>query len=604
MPGEPALDPRARALYGDILRPPVGHVFDVAVATTYSLDFETALVVPATLAFHAAETRTESLDTPLALLEGLERLSGRIAVFCEAGRIHGAPRGANRLTALLEEAITEVAAPGGGAFHPKLWLLRFTPLEPGPARLRLAILSRNLTRDISWDLGLCLDGTIGETVSSVNDPLCALLQALPGLAQGRATPDRARALIETLLPDLARAVWDSPPGVDSVSFAVNGLGGAPWRPRVGRVLGIVSPFVTGSALAALVGRLAPSATRLLGRAEELARIDPATLGRFGRIQVLDDLVETESDVPDAVARGLHAKAFITQRYSTTEITVGSGNATTAALDGSNVEVFATLAGHSRDLGTIDAIFAAERLGRFTRDFQVGEGPDTAADPSGEVRLDAARRALAGAQLTLRCDATGTGTYRLLLGSEPGAGLRPGIDAQVWPLVLGDKQAVPLALGPGTTVSLGTLALRDVTRWIGVRLTDRESGLEQVFSLGTVLTGLPDDRNAEILRAFVENRDAFLRYLRLLLADAGDPSVLLEAGRSGDRGAGWRSEDELCVLEDMVRALADGGRQLHDVERLVVRLGDGTGPDGTPVIPPDFRALWQSFRDVLEEPAGG
>ena len=121
MPPETALDPQNRALYGDILRPPPGCGFDCAVATTYSLDFETALVIPATLAFHA-ESRQETLDSPLALLEGLERLAGRIAIFCEAGRIQGTPREINRLTALLEDTITEVVAPGGGAFHPKLWL--------------------------------------------------------------------------------------------------------------------------------------------------------------------------------------------------------------------------------------------------------------------------------------------------------------------------------------------------------------------------------------------------------------------------------------------------------------------------------------------------
>ena len=91
MPPEAALDPQNRALYGDILRPPPGYGFDCAVATTYTLDFETALVIPATLAFHAAESRQETLDSPLALLEGLERLAGRIAIYCEAGRIQGAP---------------------------------------------------------------------------------------------------------------------------------------------------------------------------------------------------------------------------------------------------------------------------------------------------------------------------------------------------------------------------------------------------------------------------------------------------------------------------------------------------------------------------------
>lgn len=64
MRDEAALDPENRALYAEILRAPGGFDLDAAVATTYTLDFETALVVPATLAFHAAENRQETLDTP------------------------------------------------------------------------------------------------------------------------------------------------------------------------------------------------------------------------------------------------------------------------------------------------------------------------------------------------------------------------------------------------------------------------------------------------------------------------------------------------------------------------------------------------------------
>lgn len=98
MQADAALDPAQRALYAEILRAPAGFRLDAAVTTTYSLDFETALVIPAALAFHAAaEERRETLGTPLALLDGLERMARRIAIFCEASRIHGRPSGANRL---------------------------------------------------------------------------------------------------------------------------------------------------------------------------------------------------------------------------------------------------------------------------------------------------------------------------------------------------------------------------------------------------------------------------------------------------------------------------------------------------------------------------
>lgn len=600
MPPEAALDPQNRALYGDILRPPPGFGFDCAVATTYSLDFETALVIPATLAYHAAESRQQTLDSPLALLEGLERLAGRIAIYCEAGRIQGAPKGANRLTALLEDTITEVAAPKGGAFHPKLWLLRFT--APGAAsRLRLALLSRNITRDTSWDLALALDGDVAADADRDNAPLAYLVAALPGLAAGRATPRAAAAITADLAADVARAAWTLPSGFGSVGFAVNGLGGPPWRPRVGRNLGIVSPFISDAALARLTRGLASEAVRLLSRDDEIARLPEETRARFGRIDILDDLAEagdgeTTPEAGDVGATGLHAKAFVTERWSTTEITIGSGNATSAALDGRNVEVFATLAGATSRLGTMQDQFAPERLGRFLRPFLPHPALEGPAEEAAESRLETALRALALSRLTLRCRRSGEG-IRLTLEAE-GGNPHEGVELVVWPLVLGPQHGTDARRLGQAPLALGTLALRDVTRWLGFRLRDRETGIEKLVSLGADLIGLPEGRGSEILRSIIENRECFLRYLRLLLADLSDPMVaLLGGGEAGAWGSGF-AVDDVPILEDLVRALSGDGHQLRDVERLVERLGQGTDENGVPVIPEDFLALWKVFREVL------
>lgn len=609
MPSDSPLDPENRALYGEILRAPPGYEVDMALATTYSLDFETALVIPATMAFQAAESRAQVLDTPLALLDGLERLAERVAIFCEAGRIAAEPRAANRLTALLEDTVTEVLAPQGGAFHPKIWVLRFVPLTgTGPVRLRLAILSRNLTTDRSWDLSLSLDGEVTDSVQPDNAPISALLRALPGLARGRPTPARNRKIAEALARDVDRTVWTLPEGARRLRFAVNGLGQPTFRPKVGRAMGIISPFLSPEALVQLTKDLDPAECWLLSRAEELAQMPHDVLARFGQVMVLDDLAETE-DGEEAeaasAALGLHAKVFVTERYprpeSTTDLTVGSGNATAAALlNGSNVEVFATLSGPSRRMGWVADHIAKERLGRFLRPWQA---PTTAPAPdpalAAEARLDALRKALAAADLTLRCTLAEDGRIGLTLTARGSLALPDTLRAELWPLTLGPNHALTLTAALGRTgLHLGEFALADVTRWLGLRLTDLETGAELVFTLGTTLKDLPEARTAEILRSIIENREAFLRYIRLLL---GDPQtagqIILQGGKGGFLGfAGFA--DDAPILEDMVRSLSGDGRRLRDIERLMSRLGDAKGADGEPVIPPRFAALWEVFRSVL------
>lgn len=611
MPDRAALSPESRVLYGEILRAPIGYELDAAVATTYSLDFETALVIPATLAFHAAENRMQTLDTPLALLEGLERIASKLAIFCEGGRIAGIPRGANRLTALLEDTVTEVAAPRGGAFHPKLWLLRFTSVsgleEP---KMRLALLSRNLTTDMSWDLSLALDGAIGTEAEPGNAPISSLLHALPDMSSGRKTPRHVRNIVTSLAKDVERTKWFCPSPMRSVSFAVNGLTDKPWRPKIGAKIGIISPFVTDGALEALVRGIDPENAWLLGRSEELALLKGETIDKFGHVQVLDDMAETEDgeDVSEEAhskvpARGLHAKAFITERYSSTEITMGSGNATSAALlSGSNVEVFATLSGYIRDIGSVEDQMAPENLGRFLRDFVPESADPAGADLAVERRADALLREIAKASPRLRCEAGPDNSVTLFLSVKEAVNPPEGLSLRIWPLVAGEAWGIDVTTLSKTEFMLGRLALRDVTRWIGLRLLDRETGFCRDVSLGAELIDLPETRTEEILRAIIENREAFLRYLRLLLGDVSDAAKTLLAAGSGG-GADWGSSDaDAPILENLVRALTGDGRQLRDVDRLITRLGDAAGSDG-PLIPPEFRMLWTSFRAVIPKAKG-
>lgn len=609
MPNRAALDPENRALYGEILRAPAGYELDAALATTYTLDFETALVIPATLAFHAAETRQQTLDTPLALLEGLERLSSRIAIFCEAGRIKSVPKGATPLTALLEDTVTEVVAPRGGAFHPKLWLLRFRPLGGhGQPRLRLALLSRNLTTDTSWDLSLSLDGVVGGSEVAANAPLVALVRALPDLASGRASPGRAVDMVTSLGNDLTNAQWDKPEKIRSISFAVNGLTEQVWRPRVGSTLGIVSPFMTDSALTELVARVSPDNACLLGRGEEMALLKPGTLARFGKKYVLDEMAETEdgeenedTETGPVPARGLHAKAFITERYSSTEITMGSGNATAPALiGGENVEVFATLSGRTSDLGTVEEQLTPDRLGRYLREFVPFTPEDISVELAADRRLDETRRRLAEAAPALRCqeDPADEGRISLLLEFRKPTQLPHDIALRIWPLVPGREHGINLADIDSGERLLARLALKDVTRWIGVQLHDNATGVAREFTLGTELIDLPDTRTAEILRSIIEDRDKFLRYIRLLLGDVSEAAkALFAAGQGGSFSGMFGSGQEPPILEDMVRALSGDGRQLRDIERLVARLSDpDTGQSD--VIPIEFLDLWATFQQVL------
>lgn len=610
MPARTSLDPEQRVLYGDNLQAPPGYIFDAAVATTFSLDFETALAAPVSLALFAAENRDEILQHPLALLEGAERIAGRLAIFTDAGRILASSAPHSRLCSLLERTIIEVTAPQGGAFHPKMWALRFTPVQPNePPRLRLLVLSRNLTCDRSWDIALTLDGTISRRPRRGNRPLAQFIRRLPDSACAAVGED-TRALTEQLSEDIRRAEWTLPEPFDSVSFAVNGLGGKPWQPDRCARLGVISPFCDDAALDLLASLPNREPPRLISRCDELAALSPDTLAQFAQAAVLDEMATTEDgeEAETETQRGLHAKAFIAESGWDTSITVGSGNATRPALlSGRNVELFATLTGRRSRVGSVEQIMGPDGFGRLTREFRPGEL--AAPEPerrAAEARLEEARRSLCRSGLTLHCQPAETNdTYDSLWSVRlvPTAPLSlAGMSAvAVWPITRGDghsREALD-ALCSGEPLDLGAMPLIDLTRFMAFRLSDSATNASVLFSTGFDLEGLPAERHGAIMRWVIDSKETFLRYLRLLLAELGDPFTAALAAQT-DEGAGdWRAAvDDTPLLEEMVRALCRGGEQLQAIERLISRLESAVagGPDP---IPPDFRALWETFRIALK-----
>lgn len=615
MANKASLDPEARVLYGESLAAPSGYVFDAAVATTYSLDFETALAAPVSLALFAAENRDEILGQPLALLEGAERIAGRLAVYCDAGHIQAQTQPQSRLCSLLEKMIIEVQAPQGGAFHPKIWVLRFKPQTgTGANKMRLLVLSRNLTRDRSWDISLRLDGDVTRRVAPVNKPIVDLLKRLPGMAKPPVS-DAAKALTLEVAGDLNRVAWVLPEHFETLSLAVNGISAEAWFPASCMRLGIISPFCDDAALTRLAD-LAYEKPVLVGRSDELASCSAETLARFARVSVLDDMAASEDgeEAEPESLQGLHAKAFIQEIGYNTVLTVGSGNATQAALADrkrvNNVEVFATLTGKRKHVGSVEDILGAQGFGRLLCPFIPGElSADAAATKAAERRLEVVRRQICGAGLTLRCErapAEGDdpGGWRLWLNCARPLSLTGLASATIWPITRGDghRRDALAALATGEAVDLGVMPLVDVTRFIAFQLADAASDVRLLFSVGLPMDGVPDDRHAAIFRSIITNRDAFFRYLRLLLSELGDPfAAALAAQSSGSEGQ-WRrgGGDDVPLLEDLVRALCAGDGRLTAVERLITRLSaQDTQVDP---VPAEFRALWEAFRSAMPEEA--
>ena len=593
------IQPNARSTLVEAVTPPAGYAFDTGVATTYSLDIGTLMVLPVHLAWLAASDEEVVQSDPVRLLEGLRRTTKRLSVFADSGRLH-IPGMPHALVGLTEEMIHEVQAPHGGAFHPKVWVLRFAGDDGrSEALIRLLVLSRNLTDDKSWDLNLCLEGVPRGGKHPGNKDLADFVRKLPDLCRHKTPAGERLQQLKSLADDLHRCEWEMPQGFGELSFHVLGMGKRPQPflvPAADEVL-VVSPFVRDSALE----RVAAASTHCVGlvaRQEELALLREETRQLFQPLYVIDDDADlgAEEEARRGSHRGLHAKIIIWRKGVKTHVLVGSANCTTAALDrGSNVEVMAELRGHHRQVGTpADWLTKDKGMGALLQPYRPVDPKALREQRQVEDALEERRRRIVEAGLHLACAPDEGGRYRLLLH---GAEALADIDADVWawPLTMAQEHRQRL-LEIAPINDLGSFAAHEVTSLTGFRVRFQEHQL--LFGVELSLMDPPADREAAVLALLLKNRSAFLRYLALLLGELGDHGPGFDPAGAGTWfGANAAADDTPPLFELMLKTFSREPSKLNCVASAVEKLQQAQADAAEPLIPPDFMTMWQAFEEA-------
>ncbi len=616
------LAPRKRTLLLEALRPPDGYTLDHAVGTSFTLDLLALMTAPLAFTFFDWEDEQgRTTADPLALLEAVRRHAGRIALFCQAGKI-AVPASGRPLLAYLEGSVFEVMAPrSGGLFHPKIWLLRFVR-EGEPVRYRLLCLSRNLTFDRSWDTVLALDGVLTGRARAfrANHPLGDLVGSLPEWAV-RPVPREVRGAIARMADEVRRVDFELPDGFEGYGFWSFGLGtDRPWpfsADRPSRRMLVVSPFVSDGFLERIAADCDPGI--LISRPESLAELAPETRARFEKVLVIhpsadpededgdaapeempvDAVAEAATEEPEVSFTGLHAKLFVMDDGRDGRIWTGSANATDAAFS-QNVEFLVELVGKKSFCG-IDAMLGEESskeltLAALLAPFQETDLPDPDANERElEKAIEGYATALSRMTFKARASSDGADLFTLdLLTEGKWPSLPENLRITCRPVTLPPGVAVALARGQQPLARFGPISVDALTQFfvIDLRLGSGPSEKRARFVVNVPLEGAPEDRRDRVLRALLQNSEQVLRLIWLLLA-AEDLSLqdwLGDSASSGE-GAGGRSAAQgMPVLETMLKALDRNPARLDELERLVADLR--RTPEGAALLPPGFDDIWE------------
>lgn len=621
------LAPDNRAMLMEALRPPEGYRFDRGFGTTFTLDLMTLLVAPLSLALHDVSSAAEALNDPVLLLDGVRQYADRLTLYCQAGYI-AIPRRSVPLFRYLEEMVVEVNAPNGGLFHPKIWVLRYTSETEAPA-YRLLCLSRNMTFSRSWDLMLRLDGSPRnrKTGYTRNAPLTEFLAALPQFAL-RAPSSRAHETAALFQEELRKVDFQPPPpfAKDSLEFIPLGhrshrryrLDIPTWRSLT------VSPFLSESVLKDAMAN--GSDHVLLSEGESLRLIERATLQKFSKIYVFndaamdppeDELLEEGQDGAGpqddtADPSRLHAKLFVFEQGWDAHWLIGSANATTPALDGTNVEFMVGITGPRSKVG-IEKILGDELDQLSLRALLAEYEPEEQKEPNPHERaaeevLTQIREHLVDRRFKIKVREGDGGDFEMQLTSRKRRISLPDavLKLRVWPVTLPDTGAKPLALEDASlAVTFAKLDMVQLTPFIAfdVQAQVGRARANAQFVLNLPISGLPAQRDDHLLTAILTDQTQFLRYLRFLLAE--------ELGWPAGSGSGWdmaeprawgrRAVEDLDIplLEDLARALSRSPEKIDLVDEVVERLT--TTKEGREILPKGFEQVWEAIR-AAQEPA--
>ena len=239
------LDTQARSIYLEELKPPDGFVFDRAIATTFTLDLLSLLMIPLSLSLFEIDDKDELMKDPLLVLEALRQTAGKVTIFHHESYI-SIPKTQSLLYSYLEESLVPVSTLSGkGLFHPKIWALRFVSEED--VFYRVLVLSRNLTFDQSWDIIYRMEGYLQNRKLgfSQNRPLADFISSLPGLSKQEISDNQSQH-VELISDEIRKVDFEMNGAITDYNFRPSGIGNYKKQKlpeNFDRAM-VISPFIT------------------------------------------------------------------------------------------------------------------------------------------------------------------------------------------------------------------------------------------------------------------------------------------------------------------------------------------------------------------------
>lgn len=593
--------------YSQVIAPPDGYRLDFAVGTTYSLDLD-ALVGACIALSLSEETDSDLLKNPICLLEALRATGDKVALFCEGGQIH-LPNNVTSLYILLEKMVFPVTTSSKRrnaaypSFHPKFWLIRYIN-KTGDVFYRVAVLSRNLTFDRSWDVCFCMDGKkeyeITEQNKPVSDFVSYLINQLPKSKNIGIKKNKMRSIAKEL--SYVEFTLDSKE-FDDFEFVPVGISKeynseqAPLYDMLENTFHeamIISPFLSKSVIKDFNERskkIKNSELTLITRSSELSKLKPEDCSNIDIYTLKDAVVDGETMISeedsDIKKQDIHAKIYMLKKYSESCLYLGSLNASHNALFG-NIEFMIKLYSRNRYLNLSvlkNNLFGEEEECPFQHAYLQNDEREIEDETNKALdRVIKEINRLNSKAIIKKND----NLYDITLSFPR---FESEFSVTVSPL-LSNKTAEL-----SETILFEGMSLTQLSEFYKISVSNGDKTVRRVITIPT--DNMPDEREKAVVSGIVNDKGSFNRYIAFLL---GDNIVLsaLETNEAFGEGSAkadvtTRSQSDTLpsLYEKMLRTATTDPERFREIEYLLNTVdNDGVIPDG-------FRELYNTFKKVVK-----
>ncbi|MDU6339840.1 MAG: phospholipase D family protein [Clostridium sp.] len=574
-----------RVSYGKILTPPLDYKLDFAIGTTYSLDLNALIGVPISLAL-SEEINDEFIQNPIVLLEGIRRASDKFIIFNEAGQIK-VPKVKNNIYSLMESGVNQVSLPNNKSFHPKLWLIKYISDINEPI-YRVIVLSRNLTFDRSWDMVVSLEGTENKKRTRKNDGIQDMLRFLLQYTTSEEKKGKIKEIIEELYYVHFQTNDNYYTDFNFYSFGVTKK-----SKEISDLIGdynellVISPFLSYKTLRDLYTKKGKKT--LITRRKELEKLDSQTIIDFATYVMKEDVVIgekylSESEETDFKNQDIHAKFYGKSEGSNNTFFIGSANCSNNAFNG-NVEFLIELQYKKRGFyisSFIEDLFGdKEDENPFERVFRIEQ--TTAAEEEPCDKIEKAIKRLCRSKIFAKV-INNDGKYSLSITCDD---IPSDVEFYISPL--GSNKKAKLS----KFVTIECLTISELGEFFKIEGRIKEDTLARVIKLP--VEGIPANRDNEIFKSIISDKEAFFRYVAFMLSD----NYLLEVLQQLEgKRAGWTkdnfSDNSIVIYENMLRTIAKEPEKIQELRAIIDIIDDDK------IIPKEFNELYSVFEDVCKK----